>query len=59
MTKSRLCDPNIAEAAEILGVSKLFIRRRITDGSLDAYRIKGSRLIRIRQESLEAMKVAL
>ncbi|KAA1248765.1 helix-turn-helix domain-containing protein [Mycobacterium simiae] len=54
-----LGDPDIVEAAEILNVSKQFIRRRIADKTLDAYRLKGSRLIRIRRESLEAMKVAV
>lgn len=46
---------DIAEAANALGVSTKFIRRRIADGSLPAFRIKGSRLIRIRRSDLEAL----
>ena len=52
-----LGDPDIPQAAKELNVSKQFIRRRIADKSLDAYRLKGSRLIRVRRDSLEAMKV--
>jgi excisionase family DNA binding protein len=59
MAKPVLGDPDIAQAAEELNVSPQFIRYRIADKSLDAYRIKGSRLIRVRRESLEAMKVAV
>ncbi|CAM4228385.1 DNA binding domain, excisionase family [Mycobacterium basiliense] len=59
MAKSTVGDPDIAEAAKELNVSKQFIRRRIADDTLDAYRIKGSRLIRVRRASLEAMKVSV
>ncbi|WP_076051908.1 helix-turn-helix domain-containing protein [Mycobacterium colombiense] len=54
---NRFGDPTIAEAAEILNVSKQFVRRRIADHTLPAYRLKGSRLIRIRREDLDALKV--
>jgi excisionase family DNA binding protein len=47
---------DIAGAAEELGTSTKFIRRRIADGSLPAFRIKGSRLIRIRRSDLEALR---
>jgi excisionase family DNA binding protein len=50
-------DPTVADAAIETNTSKNFIRRRIAEGDLDAYRLKGSRLIRIRRESLEALKV--
>lgn len=53
-TKSATC--GIAEAAHELNVSPLFIRRRIADGSLRAFRIKGSRLIRIERTALEELK---
>lgn len=59
MTIPNLGDPTIAQAAEEMHVSKQFIRYRIADGTLGAYRLKGSRLIRIRRDSLEAMKVAV
>lgn len=39
-------------AAEVLGVSTATVRRRITDGSLRAYRT-GKRLIRIRVQDLD------
>lgn len=41
-------------AAEVLGVSTATVRRRITDGSLRAYRT-GKRLIRIRVEDLDEL----
>lgn len=47
---------DIASAAEELGTSTKFIRRRIADGSLPAFRLKGSRLIRINRSDLEALK---
>lgn len=47
---------DIATAAEMHGVSMKFIRRRIADGSLKAYRLKGSRLIRIDVADLDALK---
>ncbi|HKH51846.1 MAG TPA: helix-turn-helix domain-containing protein [Mycobacterium sp.] len=49
-------DVDISGAAGELKTSKKFVRRRIADGSLPAYRIKGSRLIRIRRADLEALK---
>jgi excisionase family DNA binding protein len=56
MPTSILGDPTINEAAEYLNTSTKFIRRRIADGSLPAYRLRGSRLIRIRREDLDALK---
>jgi len=50
---------DIAEAAQQLGTSTKFIRRRIADGTLPAYRLKGSRLIRIRVADLEALKTPI
>ena len=47
---------NINEAAERMGVSHRFIRERIADGSLKAYRLRGSRLYRIDPADLEALK---
>jgi len=47
---------DIATAAPLLGVSTKFIRRRIADGSLKAYRLKGSKLIRIDVADLDALK---
>jgi excisionase family DNA binding protein len=55
MPTSRIGDPTIKEAAEETNTSTQFIRDRIADGSLPAYRL-GSRLIRIRREGLEALK---
>ena len=42
----------IAQAAEILNQSVKTVRRRISDGTLPAYRI-GPRLIRVRVENLD------
>jgi excisionase family DNA binding protein len=50
-------DVDIDAAAIELNVSTKFIRRRIADRTLPAYRIKGSRLIRIRRADLEALKL--
>lgn len=44
--------PTIHDASQIYGVSEKTIRRRISDGTLDAKRI-GPRLIRINPKSLE------
>jgi excisionase family DNA binding protein len=52
-------DPTINEAAEFLNTSTKFIRRRIADGTLPAYRLRGSRLIRIRIADLEAPKTPI
>ncbi len=41
-------------AAEVLGVCTATVRRRITDGSLRAYRT-GKRLIRIRAQDLDEL----
>ncbi|MEZ5116965.1 MAG: helix-turn-helix domain-containing protein [Candidatus Nanopelagicales bacterium] len=41
----------IRQAAEILGVHQRTVRRRISDGSLPAYRL-GPQLIRIRPDDL-------
>lgn len=49
-------DVDIAGAAAELNTSAKFIRRRIADGTLPAYRIKGSRFIRILRADLEALK---
>lgn len=48
---------SIIDAACELGVDKRFIRRRIADGTLAAYRLKGSRTIRIRRLDVEALVV--
>jgi excisionase family DNA binding protein len=50
-------DVDIAGAAAELGTSTKFVRRRISDKTLPAYRIRGSRLIRIRRADLEALKL--
>jgi excisionase family DNA binding protein len=47
---------DIPDAAVELGVSEKFIRRRIADGTLPAFRLKGSRLIRIDRAAVEALK---
>ena len=47
---------DIKTAAKMHGVSTKFIRRRIADGSLKAYRLKGSRVIRIDVVDLDALK---
>lgn len=38
---------DIPTAAGIVGTSTKFIRRRIADGTLPAYRIRGSKLLRV------------
>ncbi len=50
--KTRLA--SIDEAAEYLSVNPRTIRRRIAEGEIPAYRIAGTRTIRIRLEDLEA-----
>jgi excisionase family DNA binding protein len=47
---------DVAGAARDLKTSKKFIRDRIKDGTLPAFRIGGSRLIRILRSDLEAFK---
>lgn len=49
-------DVDINTAAEILATSTKFVRRRISDGTLKAHRIAGSRLIRIKRADLDALK---
>ena len=49
-------DVDVATAARILNTSTRFIRRRITDGTLKAHRLKGSRLIRIARADVEALR---
>ena len=43
--------PSIQQSADFLGVSYNTIRRRITDGTLRAYRV-GPRVIRVDRDSL-------
>ena len=56
MSQSDSVDVDVAGAAVELKTSKKFIRDRIEDGTLPAYRIAGSRLVRIRRADLEALK---
>lgn len=46
---------DIPTAAAIAGVSTKFIRRRIADGTLPAYRIRGSKLIRLNLADVQAL----
>jgi excisionase family DNA binding protein len=46
--------PTIRQASDATGFSDITIRRRITDGTLKAYRV-GPRAIRIDRDSLLAM----
>lgn len=48
---------DIATAAHELFVSEKFIRRRIAEGVLTAFRIRGSRTIRIDRAELAKLKV--
>jgi excisionase family DNA binding protein len=57
MPKSVTGDPTIKQAADETTTSTKFIRARIASGDLKAYRLKGSRLIRIERASLDALKV--
>lgn len=45
---------SLQDAADLLGVSTDTVRRRIADGSLDAYRI-GPRLLRVDKTQVEAL----
>lgn len=54
-TKTRLA--SIDEGAEYLGVNPRTVRRRIAGGEIPAFRIAGTRTIRIRLEDLEAALV--
>lgn len=49
-------DLDIAAAAAELGVSKNFVRNAIHRGDLRAYRIRGTRMIRIPRAALEEFK---
>lgn len=46
---------SIAEGARIIETSVATLRRRLRDGSLRGYRLKRSRLIRLRREDLVAL----
>lgn len=46
---------SLEEAADILGVTTRTIRRRIADGSLRAYRIRNSRLIRLNEADVRGL----
>lgn len=46
-----------AEASQYLGVTTRTLRIYVANGDLSAHRVKGSRLIRIRQSELDAMLV--
>lgn len=45
----------LAEASEYVGVHPKTLRRRIADGHLRAYRMAGSRLIRVKADDLDAL----
>lgn len=47
----------VQEAATRLGVSTKFIRRRIEDGTLAAFQMKGSRILRMKTEHVDALLV--
>ena len=49
-------DLDIADVAAELNTSKKFVRDSIAAGHLKAYRLKGSRLIRITRADLDAFK---
>jgi excisionase family DNA binding protein len=49
-------DLTIVETANELHTDHKFVRKLIRDGHLPAYRIKGSRLIRIRRADVDALK---
>ncbi|MCV7222958.1 helix-turn-helix domain-containing protein [Mycolicibacterium elephantis] len=49
-------DFTLDEAANELQIHKVTVRRWIANGTLPAYRIKGSRVVRIRRADLEALK---
>lgn len=46
---------NQSQAAEYLGVTERTIRAYIARGTLPASRIRGSRLVRIKQSNLDAL----
>ena len=56
MTKETLKELfSVREAAEFLGVSDSTIRRYISNGRLQAYRLGDERLIRIKRQDLERL----
>jgi excisionase family DNA binding protein len=46
---------SVEQAAEILTMTKQTVRRRISDGSLPAYRIAGQPTIRVWRSDVEAL----
>ena len=50
----RINSVSIRQVAELLGISRDSVRRRIRDGSLPAYTI-GGRMVRIRVADVEAL----
>lgn len=46
---------SIADAAVRIGVSPWTVRRRIADGTLTAYRVKGCRAIRLDPADVDAL----
>jgi excisionase family DNA binding protein len=48
---------DIVTAAAIHNVSTRFVRRRIADGRLPAYRVAGTQTIRIRRADIDALRV--
>ncbi len=47
------------QAAALLGCSEKSIRNYIASGNLPAYRVRGSRLLRIRRADLESLLVRI
>ncbi|MFA6046807.1 MAG: helix-turn-helix domain-containing protein [Phycisphaerales bacterium] len=48
-----------SEAAEYLGCSPRTIRNYIASGRLPAYRVKGSKLLRVRRTDVDALLVRI
>lgn len=46
---------SLAEASDRAGVHQKTLRRRIAEGHLTAYRMAGSRLIRVKSADLDAL----
>jgi excisionase family DNA binding protein len=46
---------SLQDAGVILGVSDDTVRRRIADGSLPAFRIEGSRLMRVKKSDVMSL----
>ena len=64
MPNSQLSEPisepiaemvDVATAAAMLNTTTKFVRRRIADDTLPAYRIAGSKLIRVRRADVEVL----